>query len=52
MPRGIQAVIPQPTDRAATRKRLGSPAGRPPAFDRAACKQRTTAEGCINKLKQ
>ncbi|MFI0759986.1 IS5 family transposase [Streptomyces anulatus] len=50
--RGIQAVIPQPADQAANRKRRGSHGGRPPAFDRDAYKQRNTVERCINKLKQ
>ncbi|WP_158711961.1 IS5 family transposase [Streptomyces virginiae] len=50
--RGIRAVIPQPADQAANRKRLGSRGGRPPAFDRQAYKQRNTVERCINKLKQ
>ncbi|MEW2314032.1 IS5 family transposase, partial [Streptomyces bauhiniae] len=47
--RGIRAVIPQPADQTAHRKRRG---GRPPAFDRDAYKQRNTVERCINKLKQ
>ncbi|MBT1185775.1 transposase [Streptomyces sp. CJ_13] len=46
--RGIRAVIPQPADQAANRKRLG---GRPPAFDRAVYKRRNTVERCIKKLK-
>ncbi|MEV7526076.1 IS5 family transposase [Streptomyces sp. NPDC091371] len=50
--RGIRAVIPQPSDQAAHRKRLGRLGGRPPAFDREAYKQRNTVERCINKLKQ
>ncbi|MGE9697857.1 MULTISPECIES: IS5 family transposase [unclassified Streptomyces] len=50
--RGIRAVIPQPADQAANRRRLGSHGGRPPAFDREAYKQRNTVERCINKLKQ
>lgn len=50
--RGIRAVIPQPADQAANRKRLGSHGGRPPAFDREAYKQRNSIERCINKLKQ
>lgn len=50
--RGIRAVIPQPADQAANRKRLGSRGGRPSAFDRDAYKQRNTVERCINKLKQ
>ncbi|MFD7915173.1 IS5 family transposase [Streptomyces sp. NPDC059752] len=50
--RGIRAVIPQPADQAANRKRRGSLGGRPPAFDRESYKQRNTIERCINKLKQ
>ncbi|MFF9914933.1 IS5 family transposase [Streptomyces sp. NPDC013457] len=50
--RGMRAVIPQPADQTANRKRLGSRGGRPPAFDREAYKQRNTVERCINKLKQ
>ena len=50
--RGIRAVIPQPADQAANRKRLGCLGGRPPTFDREAYKQRNTVERCINKLKQ
>ncbi|MEU4203789.1 transposase, partial [Streptomyces sp. NPDC026294] len=50
--RGVRAVIPQPADQAANRKRLGRLGGRPPAFDRVAYKQRNTVERCINKLKQ
>lgn len=50
--RGIRAVIPQPADQVANRKRRGSHGGRPPAFDRDAYKQRNTVERCINKLKQ
>ncbi len=50
--RGIRAVIPQPADQAANHKRLGNRGGRPPAFDRAAYKQRNTVERCIDKLKQ
>jgi transposase len=50
--RKIRAVIPQPADQAANRKRRGSRGGRPPAFDRRAYKQRNTVERCINKLKQ
>ncbi|AEY85644.1 putative transposase [Streptomyces hygroscopicus subsp. jinggangensis 5008] len=45
-------MIPQPADQAASRKRLGSRGGRPPAFDRDACKQRNTVESCLNKLRQ
>ncbi|MFF3014448.1 IS5 family transposase [Streptomyces sp. NPDC057939] len=50
--RGIRAVIPQPADQAANRKRLGRHGGRPLSFDREAYKQRNTVERCTNKLKQ
>lgn len=50
--RRIRAVIPQPADQIANRRRLGSKGGRPPGFDREAYKQRNTVERCINKLKQ
>jgi transposase len=50
--RGIRAVIPQPADQIANRKKRGRSGGRPPAFDREAYKQRNTVERCINKLKQ
>lgn len=50
--RGIRAVIPQPSDQAANRKRRGRLGGRPPAFDREAHKQRNTVERCITKLEQ
>ncbi|MGW8354309.1 IS5 family transposase [Streptomyces wedmorensis] len=50
--RGIRAVIPQPSDQAANRKRRGRLGGRPPAFDHEAYKQRNTVERCINRLKQ
>jgi transposase len=50
--RGIRAVIPQPADQIAHRKRRGRLGGRPPALDRQACRQRNTVERCINRLKQ
>lgn len=50
--RGIRAVIPQPSDQVAKRKRRGRSGGRPPAFDSEAYKRRNTVERCINKLKQ
>ncbi|MFI1015980.1 IS5 family transposase [Streptomyces sp. NPDC020965] len=50
--RGIRAVIPQPADQAANRKRLGSRGGRPPAYDRETYRQRNTVERAINKIKQ
>ncbi|ROR38168.1 DDE family transposase [Kitasatospora cineracea] len=49
--RGIRAVILQPADQVANRKRKGRNGGRPPAFDRDAYKQRNTVERCINRLK-
>ncbi|MFJ6836170.1 IS5 family transposase [Streptomyces sp. NPDC091209] len=49
--RSIRAVIPQPADQIANRKRRGRRGGRPPAFDRPAHKQRNTVERCINRLK-
>lgn len=49
--RGIQAVIPQPADQVANRKRRGSNGGRPPHFDRQAYRQRNTVERAINRLK-
>ncbi|WP_435864134.1 hypothetical protein [Streptomyces mirabilis] len=49
---GVRAVIPQPADQIANRKRKGRGGGRPPRFDRDAYKQRNTVESCINRLKQ
>lgn len=49
--RGIRAVIPQPANQIANRKRRGRRGGRPPAFDRQAYKQRNAVERCINRLK-
>ncbi len=50
--RGTRAVIPQPDDQIANRKRLGRKGSRPPVFDKIAYKQRNTVERCINNLKQ
>ncbi|MFE9469244.1 IS5 family transposase [Streptomyces virginiae] len=50
--RKIRAVIPQPADQIANRRRLGSKGGRPPAFDKTAYRQRNTVERCIKQLKQ
>jgi transposase len=50
--RGIKATIPQPADQVASRARRGSAAGRPPAFDPAAYKQRNTVERAFGKLRQ
>jgi transposase len=50
--RSARAVIPQPSDRTANRRRKGSNGGRPPAFARETYKQRNTVERCIDRLKQ
>ncbi|MFJ4483558.1 transposase [Streptomyces longwoodensis] len=50
--RGIRAVIPQPADQAANRKRRGRLGGRPPAFDREPYKRRNPVERCTNKIEQ
>lgn len=50
--RGITAVIPQPADQIAHRKRRGSAGGRPPAFDAAIYKGRNVVERSFNDHKQ
>lgn len=50
--RGIRAVIPEPADQQANRKRRGRPGGRPTALDRDAYRSRNAVERCINRLKQ
>ncbi|MCJ0875188.1 IS5 family transposase [Streptomyces sp. AP-93] len=50
--RGIKALIPEPSDQAANRKRRGRNGGRPPAFDRDGYKIRNTVERCIGRMKQ
>jgi transposase len=50
--RGIPAVIPQPSDQIAHRKRRGSRGGRPPAFDAADYKGRNVIERGFNVVKQ
>jgi transposase len=50
--RGITAVIPQPSDQIAHRKRRGSRGGRPPAFDAADYKGRNVIERGFNVVKQ
>lgn len=50
--RRIRAVIPQPSDQIAHRKRRGSAGGRPPAFDTAAYKSRNVIERSFNDHKQ
>ncbi|MGW0670661.1 IS5 family transposase [Streptomyces sp. NPDC002746] len=49
--RGIRAVIPQPADQIAHRRRKGRQGGRPPFFDRESYKRRNAVERCINRLK-
>ena len=50
--RGITAVIPEPSDQIAHRKRRGSRGGRPPAFDTADYKGRNVIERAFNVAKQ
>jgi len=50
--RGVKAVIPQPSDQIAHRKRRGSAGGRPPAFDAAIYKERNVIERSFNHHKQ
>lgn len=50
--RGITAVIPEPSDQLAHRKRRGSRGGRPPAFDAADYKARNVIERGFNVTKQ
>ncbi|MCD7438620.1 IS5 family transposase [Streptomyces lincolnensis] len=50
--RGITAVILEPADQIANRKRRGSRGGRRPCFDPHTYKHRNTVEQCINRLKQ
>ena len=49
--RRIRAVIAEPADQTANRRRRGSAGGRPPAFDTDAYRTRNTTERAINKLK-
>ena len=50
--RGITAVIPQPSDQIAHRKRRGSAGGRPPRFDAEDYKGRNVVERGFNIVKQ
>ena len=50
--RGIKAVIPQPSDQIAHRKRRGAAGGRPPAFDAPTYKGRNVIERSFNDHKQ
>jgi transposase len=49
--RGITAVIPEPSDQIAHRKRRGSRGGRPVAFDSEDYKNRNVVERAFNHLK-
>ena len=50
--RRITAVIPEPADQIAHRKRRGTRGGRPPAFDAADYKGRNVIERSFNTVKQ
>lgn len=50
--RGIKAVIPEPADQVAGRRRRGREGGRPPAFDSQLYKQRNTVERAFSQLRQ
>ena len=49
---GSRAVIPEPSDQIAHRKRRGSRGGRPPAFDAQDYKGRNVVERNFNTVKQ
>jgi transposase len=49
--RGIRAVIPEPRDQQAQRRRRGSRGGRPATYDAADYKNRNVVERCFNRLK-
>src|SRR5258708_10358446 len=50
--RGIRATIPEAADQTRGGLRRGARAGRPPAFDPHAYKQRNTVERAFNRLRQ
>ena len=50
--RGIKAVIPEPADQQANRKRRGSAGGRPVSLDTDAYKGRNVVERAFNHFKQ
>lgn len=50
--RGITAVIPEPSDQSAHRRRRGSRGGRPPRFDATDYKGRNVIERGFNTVKQ
>jgi transposase len=49
--RGIQAVIPEPSDQIRHRRNRGSAGGRPPAFDATRYRDRNVVERAFNQLK-
>ncbi len=49
--RGINAVIPEPADQAAHRRRRGSRGGRPVSYNRLAYRGRNVIERAFNQLK-
>lgn len=50
--RGIRAVIPEPADQQAHRRRRGSAGGRPVSHDRTAYRGRNVVERCFAAFKQ
>ncbi|ULN70345.1 transposase [Mycolicibacterium smegmatis] len=50
--RRIGAVIPEPSDQIANRKRRGARGGRPPAFDAEDYRSRNVVEQNLNDVKQ
>jgi len=50
--RGIEAVISEPSDQKANRKRRGQAGGRPPGFNAETYKKRDTVERAFNVFKQ
>jgi len=50
--RRIKAVIPEPRDQRANRRRRGSHGGRPPGFDAADYRGRNVIERRFNRMKQ
>ena len=50
--RRIPHAIPERRDQIARRAAKGPRGGRPPDFDKAACKQRNVVERCFGRLKQ